>query len=155
MSDALLDALQAQIDDMSFLLAELKREMQLASGLPGAVKSYDPSSHTAVIDVGYATQSLPVGDDEGNVSPLRVGQLVHVYCPGASLANAFVQPAGYSGSAAPPVTDGSKVFSLPNGGQFRSQSGNIAHIVAGAVTQLILELGGQKYTINPNALLPA
>jgi phage baseplate assembly protein gpV len=149
-------ALQETLDDFAYQIADLHRKLHLASGMAGAVMSYDPKTHTATVDLGYETHSLPVGDDEGDFSPLRVGQLVHVYAPSGDLANAFVKPAGYSGSATPPANAaGQKVMSLPGGGVFRSMSGNVAHVEAGALTSFVLLLGGAKYTIKPEALNPA
>jgi phage baseplate assembly protein gpV len=145
--------LQETLDDFAYQLAELGRKIHLASGVSGAVKSYDPKTHTATIDIGYETHAMPVGDNEGDFSPLRVGQLVHVYAPSGDLANAFVKPAGYSGSATPPATAaGEKVMSLPGGGVFRSKDGKVAHIEAGSLSSLKLVLGGTTYTIKPEAL---
>jgi len=154
MSDAIA-ALQAQIDDMAYLLSEMERRLHLASGMQGVVKSYDKAKHTVVVDLGYDSHDIPVTNSNGDVSPLAKGDLVHVHCPSGDMANAYCTPAGYSGQQKPPATDGAKVMSKPGGGQFKSVDGNAAHVVAGGVTQLVLELGGQKFTIKPEALNPA
>ena len=153
MSD--FDALQRQIDDMGYLLAELERRLHLASGVQGIVKSYDKAKHVAVVDLGYDSHEIPVGDSAGDVSPLSAGDLVHVYAPSGDMANAYLRASGYHGKQSAPANDGSKVMSLPGGGQFKSLSGDVAHVVAGGVTQFVLHLGGAKFTIKPEALNPA
>jgi phage baseplate assembly protein gpV len=148
--------LQETLDDFAYQLAELGRKIHLASGLAGVVKTYDPKTHTATVDLGYETHAMPVGDDEGDFSPLREGQLIHVYAPSGDLANGFVKPAGYSGQATPPSTAADeKVMSLPGGGAFRSKAGKVAHIEAGSIASLKLVLGDATYTIKPEALQPS
>lgn len=158
MSDFALIELRETIDDLTYQIAELHRKLQLASGMAGVVVSYDPKAHAATVDLGYETHAIPVADDEGDFSPLRVGQIVHVYAPSGDLANAYLRPAGYSGAGQvtpPAAAGGVKIMSLPGGGQFKSLAGNVAHVTAGGVTQFVLELGGQKFTIKPEALNPA
>ncbi|MBB4199055.1 hypothetical protein CCR94_16295 [Rhodoblastus sphagnicola] len=152
MSDDALASLQRQIDDMAYLLAEMERRIHLASGMMAIVKSYDAKKHVAVVDLGYDSHDIPVCDSGGNVSPLAKGDLVHVYAPSGDMANAYCRAAGYSGQQKPPANDGSKVMSKPGGGQFKSVDGNGAHVVAGSIPQFVLELGGTKYTIKPEAL---
>lgn len=152
---AALHQIKATIDELSYQLAEAQRQLQLVSGVTGTVVSWDPKTHTAVVDLGYETHSIPVADAAGDFTPLVVGQLVHVIAPSGKLENAYLIPAGYSGQQTPPAsTAGVRVMSLPGGGQFKSLAGNIAHVVAGGVTQFVLELGGQKFTIKPEALNP-
>lgn len=154
MTDALA-SLQRQLDDMGYLLAELERRLHLASGMQGIVKSYDKAKHVAVVDLGYDSHDIPVVDSAGNVTPLSAGDLVHVFAPSGDMANAYAVAAGYHGKQTPPANDGAKVMSLPGGGQFKSLDGNVAHVVAGSVTQFVLHLGGSKFTIKPEALNPA
>ena len=156
MSEAALQKLQATIDDLSYLLAEAHRQLQLVSGVMGIVMSWDPKTHTAIVDLGYESHPIPVADANGDFTPLNPGDLVHVYAPSGKLSNAYLRPAGYSGQQTPPSSSaGERVVSLPGGGQFKSLTGNVAHVVAGSVTQFVLVLGGQKFTIKPEALNPA
>jgi phage baseplate assembly protein gpV len=148
--------LKDTIDELSYQLAEAQRQLQLVSGMTGTVVSWDPATHTAVVDLGYETHAIPVGDAPGDFTPLAKGQLVHVIAPSGKLDNAYLIPAGYSGEQTPPSSKaGERVVSLPGGGQFKSLTGNIAHVVAGGVTQFVLVFGGQKFTIKPEALNPA
>lgn len=156
MSDALLMQLRDTIDDLSYQLAEAHRLLQLAAGLPGVVISWDPASHSAIIDLGYQSHPIPVADANGDFTPLSAGDLVHVYAPGGKFENAYCRPSGYSGAQTPPSAKaGERVMSMAGGGQFKSLAGNAAHITAGGVGQFVLELGGQKFTIKPEALNPA
>lgn len=156
MSDALLMQLRDTIDDLSYQIAELHRQLQLAAGLPAVVVSWDPASHSAIVDLGYESHPIPVADANGDFTPLAKGDLVHIYAPGGKFENAYLRPAGYSGAQTPPSAKaGERVMSLAGGGQFKSLAGNVAHVVAGGVTQFVLDLGGQKFTIKPEALNPA
>lgn len=156
MSEALLMQLRDTIDDLSYQLAEAHRLLQLAAGLPAEVISWDPDAHAAIVDLGYESHPIPVADAPGDFTPLSAGDLVHVYAPGGKFENAYLRPAGYSGEQKPPSSKaGERVMSLPGGGQFKSLAGNIAHVTAGGVTQFVLDLGGQKFTIKPEALNPA
>jgi phage baseplate assembly protein gpV len=151
-----LEQLKSTIDELSYQLAEAQRQLQLVSGMTGTVVSWDPETHTAVADLGYETHAIPVGDAPGDFTPMAQGQLVHVIAPSGKLDNAYLIPAGYSGQQKPPSSKtGERVVSLPGGGQFKSLTGDIAHVVAGGVTQFVLVLGGQKFTIKPEALNPA
>lgn len=155
MTDALMQ-LKDTIDELAYQLAEAQRQLQLVSGVMGVVVSWDPTAHAAIVDLGYQTHAIPVADALGDFTPLSPGQLVHVYAPSGKLDNAYLRPAGYSGQQKPPSSAaGERVVSLPGGGQFKSLTGNIAHVVTGGITQFVLELGGQKFTIKPEALNPA
>jgi hypothetical protein len=154
--DFALQQIKRTIDDLSYQLAEAQRQLQLVSGVMGTVVSWDPKTHTAVVDLGYETHAIPVADAPGDFTPLAKGQLVHVYAPSGRLENAYLRPAGYSGQQKPPAnTAGVRVMSLPGGGQFKSLTGKIAHVEAGSITQFVLVLGDQKFTIKPEALNPA
>src|SRR5271166_3198673 len=110
----MMTSLQDTIDDLSYQVAELHRKLQLASGMPGVVVSWDPATHTAVVDIGYETHAIPVADSAGDFSPLAKGDLVHVYAPSGDLANAYCRAAGYSGAQTPPSSAANeKVMSLP------------------------------------------
>jgi len=150
MSD--FDALQRQIDDMSLLIADMQRQIHIASGMMGVVKSYDKTKHVAVVDLGYESHEIPVCDSNGDVSPLAKDDLVHVYAPSGDMSNAYCRPSGYSGKQKPPANDGRKVMSKPGGGSFHSIDGNVAHVETGAREKFILNFGGTKYVIKQDAL---
>lgn len=96
-TEARLLAMQETIDGLVYLLAEQDRK--LANLIrPGTVKSYDPKTDTAKLDVGFDTHDVPSGMHGGTGAdwkPFKKGQQVTMFCPGGDPANGFVVAGGF------------------------------------------------------------
>ena len=107
---------QEQLDEVLFQLADLKRQKAMMIR-PGAVKSFDAGTNTAVLDVGLDTHAVDLGSHVAHWGPLAAGQQVTLLCPDGELSNAVVIPGGYcDGFAKPSDRPDEQAFVPPGGG---------------------------------------
>jgi phage baseplate assembly protein V len=97
MNAAMLLSLTERLDGLDYHVAETRR---MISNMirPGVVKSFDAENNTAVLDVGFETHDVPLGNHGGTAKhwhPLKKGQQVTLFCPDGDPSNGFVLPGGF------------------------------------------------------------
>lgn len=154
MSD-LIRAINDRFDELNFQIAELQRRVASQS-LTGKVKSYDPKTDKAVVDLGFDTHEIPQASRIGDWMPLEAGQMVNVHAPGGDLENAYLTPGGYhEGQERPSNRADERVVSRGKGsGAFRSRKGGVSVVEAASLEKLKLKIGDQYFSIKREALIP-
>ena len=151
----LIRAIEDRFDEVLFQLAEAQRKFA-AGMLTGKVKSYDPATDKAVVDLGFDTHEIPQASRIGDWGPLEPGQMVTVMSPGGDLANAFLVPGGYhDGQTKPSNRADERVMSRGgDAGVLRSRKGGVAHVEVASRTKFRIKIGGQYFAIRAEALEP-
>jgi phage baseplate assembly protein V len=93
-------------EQLTYHVAETNRRIAALVQV-GTVTSFDPQKG-AVLDVGYATHSVPYGMHSGtgvDWQPLKKGQQVTLLCPSGEVSNGFVIPGGYHDQNPQPSSD--------------------------------------------------
>jgi phage baseplate assembly protein gpV len=90
-------AQEQAFEELHYQIAELRRMISNLIRV-GTVKSFDPKTATAVLDLGFETHDVDVGEHGGagaDWRPLKKGQQITALCPEGDIANACVIPGGF------------------------------------------------------------
>lgn len=97
MNDLAALAEEQALEELHYQIAELRRMISNLVRV-GTVKSFDPKTATAVLDLGFETHDVDVGEHGGagkDWRPLKAGQQITALCPDGDLGNAFVIAGGF------------------------------------------------------------
>lgn len=154
--------LQETLDAIWEELAEVNRRMSSVVR-SGTVKSYDPKTNKAVVNIGFDTHEIPAMSFGGKAkywSPLAAGQQITVLAPDGNLENAVVLPGGFCDAfKAPSNRADEDVMQRGEGDEaaiIRIRDNGVVRLDVKNLSSLKIRLGDEKktYQLVKAALLP-